>query len=261
MNLSFKNIFFFCVCFFVIIFDIQKVYASVSKKVVWSIEATINNIPIDLFYYGSNFSFLDFNWQLLENNKINNKRFFVPSQQWVDDYKNFFLLKDSVIDFNKIDPIAKSKNYDSFYYPEVLIYKDGIINLKKEDEIIVKKIYSDLDGEVASLDKEDFNKVMNAYNGRFQITAKINADSFESIRVFLFLNLDKKYLPNEVLQIIRNEGEKILVQGKDKNQQNFFPQKKFYIEYNLIKNNFAYFKQLLLNKYNILLIEFLNYRS
>jgi hypothetical protein len=256
MNLFIKNITFFYVLFFSLTFNTQNALADTNRNIVWRVEATINDEPIELFYYGSNFSALDFNWQLIENEK---KRYFVPDQKWTDDNKNFFLSQDSVIDFNKIDPIIQSnKNYDKFYFPEVLLRKDGYINLKNEDKIIVKRIIANIDGEIVFLSKEDFERVKKSYHGRFQILAKNNMEMHEQIRVFLFLNIDKKYLPDEVLKIIRIEGKKILKQVKIEKDQ--FPKQEFTIEYNLIKNNFEYFKAVLFDKYGILLIDYVNGR-
>ena len=258
MNLFIKNIIFFFTLFFFLNFNKQNVLADTDRDIVWTIEATINDEPIELFYYGNNFSALNFKWQLIE---IEKKRYFVPDQKWTDDNKNFFLSQNSVINFDKIDPIIQSKKkYDKFYFPEVLIEKDGYINLKDEDKIIVKKIIANIDGEIVFLPKEDFAKVSKSYNGRFQILAKTNMEMYEQIRVFLFLYLDKKYLPDEVLKIIRIEGKKVSKKRKNKIVKDQFTEQEFTVEYNLIKNNFEYFKKVLLNKYGIMLIDYVNGR-
>ena len=256
MKLFYKNI---CLCLALIFFSNYyslKAYASRSTMIAWTIEATINGKSVNLFYYGSNFSFLDFNWNEEKSDK-KNQRFFIPDQKWTNDYKKFFLPKESVIDFREIDPNDKArKYYESQYYPEILISKDGFINLKNEDEIIVKKIYSYSDDEVFFLPKENFEKVKNSFKNRFQINTKMYINNLETFRIFIFLNIYKKYLLSEVLEIIRKEGEKILIHGSDSNLNQQFPPQGFNIEYNFIKNNFEYFKELLLRKYGIILIEF-----
>jgi hypothetical protein len=257
MKLFFINIIFINLLFFVINSDSTKAYADRFRMVLWTMDATFNGESINLFYYGSNFSFLDFNWQ--EANKINNQRSFIPNQKWTNEYKKFFLSKDSVIIFSEIDPNDKArKYYESRYYPDVLIAENEFAKLKNEDEIIVKKIYSNIEGETFFLAKDDFARVKKSYKNRFQINAKIYLDNLEKTRVFLFLNIKNNYLPGEILNIIRSEGEKILTQDIDRNTNKQFPPPEFKIEYNFIRNNFDYFKKILLEKYGTILIEFNN---
>jgi len=261
MKLFFKNIFLIYTLIFGINFQFTKAHADAHKNVLWTMEATINNKQIDLFYCGSNFSFLDFEWREINQKVINEnkktKRVFIPDQKWTNENKKFFIPKDSLIYFREIDPNNQErKYYESQHFPEILIAKNQYINFKNEDEIIVKKIYSNIEGETFFLDKNNFERVKKSYKSRFQINAKIYIDNLESMRIMLFLNINKEYLPGEILKIIRNEGEKILIEEKDHNQFKQSPPQGFHVEYNLIRNNFEYFKNILLYKYGIILIEF-----
>ena len=125
---------------FKIFFSPQNAQADVERKVIWGMEATINDKPIELLYYDSNFCDYKLGWT-----RIDETFTFTPPQKWVDDNKKNFFSQEAIINLHQIDPTIMTsmniKDYEvNFYFPGILINKDAQLDEKSDDKIIIKKI-------------------------------------------------------------------------------------------------------------------------
>ena len=100
--------------------------------------------------------------------------------------------------------------------------------------------------------KESDKNIKNAYS---------IGSPIEVTRSLIFLYSDKKYSQNELSKIIKIEANSILKPEGDYFVSKQFPPKKLIKEYDLIRNNLKYFKEILLEKYGIIILDFVNSRS
>lgn len=281
---------------FNIFFTPRNALADVERKVIWGMEATINDQPAELIYYDSNFCDYSLGWT-----RIGESFTFTPPQKWVDDNKKNFFFQESIINLHQLDPTIRAsmniKDHEvNFYFPGILINKDAHLDEKSDDKIIIKRIYIKIDNNAVFISKKEFEKVKNSYNGFFKITAQIESPEIymidekpfyitksefkklkksdkniknaystgspiEATRSLIFLYSDKKYPQNELSEIIKIEAESILKPEEDYFISKQFPPKELVKEYNLVRNNLKYFKEILLEKYGIIILDFVNSRS
>jgi len=280
---------------FNIFFTQKNAKADFERKVIWGMEATINDKPIELLYYDSNFCDNRLGWTSIDENT------FSPPQKWVDDNKKNFFSQEAIINLHQLDPTIKAsmniKDYEvNFYFPGILINKDVQLDEKSDDKITIKRIYIKIDNTAVFISKKEFEKIKNSYSGFFKITAKVESPEYymiddkpsyitksefkklvesdnnniknaysmgspiEVTRSLIFLYSDKKYSQNEFLKIIKIEANSILKPEGDYFDSKQYPPKKLIKEYNLIRKNLKYFKEILLEKYGIIVIDFINSR-
>jgi hypothetical protein len=281
---------------FNIFFTQKNAKADFERKVIWGMEATINDKPIELLYYDSIFCDYSLGWT-----RIGETFTFTSPQKWADDNKKNFFSKEAIINLHQLDPTIKSsiniKDHEvKFYFPGILINKDAQLDEKSDDKIIIKRIYIKIDNNAVFLSKKEFEKVKNSYSGFFKITAQIESPEYyiidekpffitksefeklkesdkniknaysrgspiEVTRSLIFLYSDKKYSQNELSEIIKIEANSILKPEGDDFVSKQFPPEKLIKEYDLIRNNLKYFKEILLEKYGIIILDFVNSRS
>lgn len=143
--------------------------------------------------------------------------------------------------------------------------------IKMSDKIEVELItpYIKELGEAIYVLDDEFEKIKNSYNGFFMMMANANAPkgdpsyNFEDIKSYVLINVSNTpYTKEKIAEIVRGENNKIPVKKREINQYpiKYFPYEEFANEFKMIMKNYDEFKDVLLKKYDIILLEFANSR-